>query len=61
MTTPHNNLAYDVLSVEEGTSLDDVMPEVKSKLIGAKAKKEEGKAEAEALQTESLTYREYFK
>ncbi len=59
VTTTHNNLGYDVLGVERGIGLDDIMPDMKPRQLKQKSKPEaagNGREEREAQ-----TFRQYFK
>ena len=59
VTTIHNNLSYDVLGIERGIGLDDVMPEVKVRLPNKHS--QPGVAEKEGEAAAEQTFRQYFK
>lgn len=57
--TAHNNLSYDVLGVQMGVGLDDIMPDVKVR-VASKAPTP-GVPDKEEESQEKLTFRQYFK
>ena len=59
MTTIHNNLSYDVLGVEKGIGLDDIMPDMKIRLPNKNP--QPGLADKEGEVAEEQTFRQYFK
>ena len=55
MTTPYNQLAYNVVGVETSVSLDDLMPDMRSRCGGSQKQPEEESQERQ------LTFRQYYK
>ena len=59
VTIVHNNLSYDVLGIQKGIGLDDIMPDMKGRLPSKAAPA--GVAGKEGEVAEEQTFRQYFK